>query len=253
MFWSRKKNEPKEASQQASQQVSQQALPDASPTQLPADAPPVPPPQAVMQAPAHEVVTPALEQHATAIEQLVDLDEINAPAEQTIAPENVVEPPPVVAKPQNVQSPVPVAIRYNQFGEIVSLLLKSPTYQRAALQDLEWLVLPPLRLGQISIAKTPFDGSDTTVAIGTVIWARVSEEIDHRLSTELDKPIRLSQSDWNSGPVLWIVATAGEARVVRALIDRVIQTSGSGSGAKVRTRTPEGAVKVLNYTLGSQA
>ena len=242
MFWSRKKKDSKEATQASepgpvgsiAASVGETVVPVQQDSSLRSD--------------------PVRESSASAIEQLIDLDELR-PTEEPLHPAaHSTEPlQPSSAETQTVPSPVPVAIRYHQFGEIVSLLLKSPTYQRAALQDLEWLVLPPLRLGQISIAKAPVAGSDTPVPIGTVIWARVSEEIDHRLSTELNKPIRLSQSDWNCGSVLWIVATVGEARVVRALIDRVIQGNDLGPRAKVRTRTPEGAVKVLNYTLGSQA
>lgn len=196
---------------------------------------------------------PVPEKSETAIEQLIDLEEdirLQGPIGQTV--QHASQPPSSsAAQSEAVQSPVPVTVRYSQLGEIVSLLLKSPTYQRAVLQDLEWLVLPPLRLGQISIAKTLVQGTDAKVPIGTVIWARVSNEIDHRLSTELDRPIRLSQSDWNSGPVLWIVATAGETRVVRALIERVIYASGLGASARVRTTTPEGVIKVLDYAPSS--
>ncbi|MEM7748596.1 MAG: toxin-activating lysine-acyltransferase [Pseudomonadota bacterium] len=233
MFWSRKKRSYKETAQEAERHSEASII--ASETGSGASA------------------EPMREQSEAAIEQLADLH-ADVPSQAVPMKDGHSTGPQLssIERSQTVQSPVPVTVRYGQLGEIVSLLLKSPTYQRAALQDLEWLVLPPLRLGQISIAKTLVAGTDAKVPIGTVIWARVSNSIDHRLATELDKPIRLSEADWNSGSILWIVATAGETRVVRALIERVIQTSGLGSSARVRTTTPDGAVKVLDYVPSSQ-
>ena len=66
------------------------------------------------------------------------------------------------------------------FGRIVSILMRSVTYKHYALSDLEWLVLPPMHLGQCAVMEATVNGRQAPVAVA--LWASVSDEVDKRLS-----------------------------------------------------------------------
>lgn len=86
------------------------------------------------------------------------------------------------------------------FMRIISLFVRSPSYKHYALSDLEWLVIPPLRLGQCGILNAETRG--LPVAAAVALWASVSPEVDHGLSQNLSVPIRLRPDEWRSGEIL---------------------------------------------------
>lgn len=81
-------------------------------------------------------------------------------------------------------------------GEIVGLFAQSPKHRHLFLSDLEWLLAPPLSLGQLRVVR-----GENGEAIAVVIWARVSEEVASKLLSKT----RLQPGDWNSGSQVWIV------------------------------------------------
>lgn len=93
-------------------------------------------------------------------------------------------------------------------GEIVWLLSQSPAHRHALfLADLEWLVMPPLTLGQYRL----FYGKGRPV--GVAVWAFVSEDAEKRLSSGG----RLAAGEWRGGDRLWLVeliAPFGQAEVM---------------------------------------
>src|SRR5262245_41508576 len=69
------------------------------------------------------------------------------------------------AKPAGAGQPSPAAA----LGEIVSLLVQSPAHRHLFINDLEWLVVPPVMLKQFAI----FRQGARPVAYAS--WALVSE------------------------------------------------------------------------------
>lgn len=130
------------------------------------------------------------------------------------------------------------------FGEIVSLLMRTPNYKNLTLADLEWFVVPPVASGQFTLAEAQSKSSGITQPMGVVLWARVSPEVDKRLHENLDQPIRLKPAEWTSGDNVWLIEAAGEARVIEALIKRMRETIWAGRSVRLRARDKDGKAAV---------
>lgn len=115
---------------------------------------------------------------------------------------------------------------------IISVLSRSPHYRHYTISDLEWLVLPPLRLGQCAIlhAETP----GVPVAAAVALWASVSPEVDLKLSQNLTVPIRLRPDEWRSGDILWLVDVIGASDAISQLLTRLKSDALKGQQVKLR-------------------
>jgi hemolysin-activating ACP:hemolysin acyltransferase len=120
------------------------------------------------------------------------------------------------------------------FGGAVALFTRSPAHRHYTLADLEWCLVPALMLNQFMMveAKLP-DGQ--AVPIGLVLWARVSAEIDARLSAAPRYPIRLHTNEWQSGDVIWIIDAVGVPKAVQQCIDALAKTVFKGKQFKMLT------------------
>ena len=138
-----------------------------------------------------------------------------------------------------------VAVRHSlAFAQIVSLLMRSAQHKRYPIGALEWLVIPPLLTGQFSIAEARSKQSGASAPVAVVLWARVSPEVDKRLSENLDRPIQLRPREWRSGDLLWVVEAVGDARVLPPLLKRLGESTFKGREVKVRRRGADGKVAV---------
>ncbi len=118
------------------------------------------------------------------------------------------------------------------FAGAVSLFMRSPAHRHCTMADLEWCLLPALRLNQFMAAEARLpDGQAIPTAL--VLWARVSEEIDTQLSAAPRHPIRLHPNEWQSGNVTWIVDAIGEPGAVRECIEALAQTAFRGKVFKM--------------------
>jgi cytolysin-activating lysine-acyltransferase len=130
------------------------------------------------------------------------------------------------------------------FAQIVSLLMRSAHHKRYPIGALEWLVIPPLLTGQFSIVEARSKQSGASAPVAVALWARVSPEVDKRLSENLDKPIQLRPREWRSGDLLWIVEAVGDKRVLPPLLKRLSESTFKGREVKVRRRGADGKVAV---------
>ena len=134
------------------------------------------------------------------------------------------------------------------FLHIVSALTRSPQYRAMPLSDLEWLVLPPLKLGQCAVlegtAPTPAVAAPTAIAL----WAHASPELDRRLSSDAAGPVRMAPSDWRSGDILWLIDVVGDASAVAQLVAHLRSVTFKGRSIKFRAAGADGrsTVSVLN-------
>ncbi len=124
------------------------------------------------------------------------------------------------------------------FGDIVALLAKSPAHRHYSLADFDWCILPPFTLNQFIVAEAKL-ANGHSVPAGLVFWARVSADIDARLTQAPRYPIRLHPNEWRSGDVFWIVDTVGDPKVVQNMIAQLANTAFEGKPFKMLS-SPDG-------------
>jgi hemolysin-activating ACP:hemolysin acyltransferase len=138
-----------------------------------------------------------------------------------------------------------IAVRHSlAFAQIVSVLMRSPQHSRYPIAALQWLVLPPLLTGQFGVAEARSKQGGAAAPIAVALWARVSPEVDKRLSENLDKPVQLRPREWRSGDILWLVEAVGDQRALPPFLKRLGETVFKGRDVKVRRRGADGKVSV---------
>lgn len=130
------------------------------------------------------------------------------------------------------------------FGEIVSVLMRAPHYKHYSLADLEWLVVPPLLANQFTLAEARAKEGGIPAPVGIALWARVSEEVDAKLSSGLDRPVRLRPDEWTSGDIFWLIDAVGAPEAVKAMVARMSEAVFDGRPFKLRARDQDGKVTV---------
>lgn len=138
------------------------------------------------------------------------------------------------------------------FGEIVTLLMRSPADKHHSLADLEWLVVPAVARGQYALAEAQSKETGAVSPVGAVLWAFVSEEVEKRLS-DLSAPLRLKPNEWRSGDIPWIVQAIGDRRVLAGLIQQLTKTAFKDRQPKMRARGPDGKISVGHLTIKDKA
>jgi hemolysin-activating ACP:hemolysin acyltransferase len=146
------------------------------------------------------------------------------------------------------------AVRHSlAFAQIVSMLMRSQQHKRYPIATLEWLVIPPLLTGQFSIAEARSNQNGASAPVAVALWARVSPEVDKRLSENLDKPMQLRPREWRSGDILWLVEAVGAPRVLPQFLKHLTETTFKGREVKVRSRGADGKPNVSRLGLGVSA
>jgi cytolysin-activating lysine-acyltransferase len=137
--------------------------------------------------------------------------------------------------------------------QIIGVLMRSQHYRQYTLGDLDWLVIPPVLAGQFRIGEVKTKKDDATIPVAVLLWARVSPEVDERLTKSDSPAIRLSPEEWTSGDILWLTHAAGEPRFVRHLLKQISETAFKGLEVKTRARGEDGKVVVQLLPTGSEA
>ena len=130
------------------------------------------------------------------------------------------------------------------FGEVTTLLMRSPQFKQQSLADLEWLAVPAVMSGQFLVAEAQSKTSGLMAPVAMVLWAAVSAEVDARLAAATDGPLRLKAEEWRSGDNLWVIEAVGEPQLVQALLKRLLATAAKGRPIKMRTRARDGSMRV---------
>ena len=119
-------------------------------------------------------------------------------------------------------------------GEAVGLLMRDPKYRHLALADLEWLLLPAVTANQMMTMRGKVKDengqeSGLTVPLALALYAKVSKEVDEKLTTQRDAgaPLRLSPSDWTSADIPWLVLASGPKEVMPGLHAKMKETLGA--------------------------
>jgi hemolysin-activating ACP:hemolysin acyltransferase len=168
-----------------------------------------------------------------------DAAKANAPAAEPAPPAEKPLPPEELKKRAEASQRLSATV-----GELVGLMIRSPRHRDRKLSDLRWLVLPAVRAGQFALMQAQSKSQGFTAPVAAVLWARVSAEVDKRLSENLGEPIRLGPREWRSGDILWLIDAIGDERAVAALVQRLRAKEWKGKPVKARMTDAKGEVKV---------
>ena len=137
------------------------------------------------------------------------------------------------------------------FSHIIAVMMRDRQFRSMPLSDLEWLVLPPVMAGQYKIGQAPKKQSapDQTergivIPAAAALWARVSPNLDKKLSENPDPQFRLRFDEWASGDAIWLMAVAGDERIVQNLLQQLQATEFKGQPVKMRSRGPDGSLMI---------
>lgn len=120
-------------------------------------------------------------------------------------------------------------------ADAIGLYMRSDRHKHQSIADLEWMLMPPLMLGQIKFAyarpqmkqaKDADTGNDEKlppVAVAMVTWAMVSPEVAAKLDAQkkAGQPFRLAPQEWRSGRERRIVDGIGEKELISELTKRL--------------------------------
>jgi len=123
------------------------------------------------------------------------------------------------------------------FGEIVSVLVRAQDYRARPIAALEEIAIPAVFSGQFSLAQAQSSFNGMVAPVGVVFWARVSPEVDQRLTERIaTEPVRLQLPEWCGGQIIWIVDAVGEHKVVEAMLTRLLETDWKGQEVRLRAQ-----------------
>jgi hemolysin-activating ACP:hemolysin acyltransferase len=171
----------------------------------------------------------------------------SSPATQAVTTE------PAAAKPEVDQAAIQAAMgdaqrRHAALGQILAVLSNVPQFQNATLGSAIALAAPAIATGQFLVAMAHSAQSGIAAPAGVALWASVSDEVDRRFSEDLDKPFSISPSEWQSGPHVWLIVTAGDPRSLNVMISNAQQSVLSGRQLKMRTTDGEGKPIIRTFT-----
>ena len=138
-----------------------------------------------------------------------------------------------------------------RFGEVVSVMMRAQQFRDLPLKHLQELVVPPLMSGQFLVAEAQSKAQGFVTPVAAALWARVSKEVDQRLSADLDKPVQLAPNDWNGGDIGWLIVLVGNVQALAPLLKQLQDTTFKGRPVKMRSRGKDG--KRVVTTLSGQA
>lgn len=143
--------------------------------------------------------------------------------------------------------------RNASFGELVMLLSASPQHRGYSLGDLEWLVAPPLRLGQFLLAEASSKDKGYLGPAAAILWADVSPDVDARLMASVDRPFRLNPQEWKCGDIRWVIEVVGDQNVAGQVLQRLVTTEWKGNAPKVRVINKDGKPAIGRFEVKPQA
>ncbi len=95
-------------------------------------------------------------------------------------------------------TPAPSLDKVQAMGHALWLMMQSPLHRHLFIADLEWMLVPPVALGQFRLWR------QENRPIGFVTWALVAPEVEERLRRG---DIRLKPAEWKSGDAVWLMDT----------------------------------------------
>lgn len=129
--------------------------------------------------------------------------------------------------------------RIKAVGHAVWLMSRSPLHKHLMITDIEWLVTPPVMLGQFHL----WERSGNPHAFAS--WAYLNEEAQERIVTNGIR--RLMPTDWKSGDQLWLIDFVCPFGGADALIEELKTRVLSNQRLKMLQATPGGRRSVVEW------
>lgn len=126
------------------------------------------------------------------------------------------------------------------FGEVVTLMMRTPRYRKMPIESLEATAAAPVALGQVAIAEAQSKETGAVMPIAAVLWAKVSPEVDRRLSDTENETTSLSIHEWRSGDIPWIIEAIGERKALGKLLHQLVTSVFKSTQPKMRTTGADG-------------
>ena len=137
----------------------------------------------------------------------------------------------------------------SKFGNMVTVMMQSPHHGRIALSELRDRLVPPLLNNQYRLAEAHKKGSGSTIPVGLILWARVSDEVHKRMLEGLDKPFELKANEWQGGENYWIIDAIGQERFLSPLLSDLRKKEFKGKSVQYRARSDNGPeVRTIDET-----
>ena len=140
-----------------------------------------------------------------------------------------------------------------RLGEVVSVLMRAPQFRPLSLAEIQALVLPPLMSGQFMVAEARSKTKGFITPVAAALWAKVSKEVDKRLSENLDKPIQLAPNEWKSGEIAWLIVLAGNPQAIAPMLKKFQETTLKGQSLKMRAKGKDGKMIVTTFTAQAES
>lgn len=136
-------------------------------------------------------------------------------------------------------------------GDMVVVLSRSPAHKHYSLADIEWMVLPPVFMGQFYIVETAHKERGFRAPIAAVTWAFVSEEVDRRLAEQgAGSRARLRPDEWNCGEIAWLIDAVGSTEGVKAALQSLKDGPFKDKRLKLIAQGPDKArVETLDHLI----
>ena len=135
--------------------------------------------------------------------------------------------------------------RFTVYGKMLSILGRQKPFVDMPLGQIAAMVGPAVDAGLFAIADgQPKDQSGPAIPIAFIIWARVSAEVDKKLSENLQEMVTLTPQDWTSGDIHWLLLSVGPQQAIGAILKTVSQKLPPGQNFKTRFADKDGQQKV---------
>src|SRR5262245_50883168 len=138
-----------------------------------------------------------------------------------------------------------------RFGEVVSVMMRAQQFRDLPLKHLQELVVPPVMLRQFLVSEAQPKAQAFVTPVAAPLWARVSKEVDRRLSDALETPLQQATKERNSGDLGLLVVVGGNLQALAPLLKQLQDTTFKGRPVKMRSRGKDG--KRVVTTLSGQA
>lgn len=129
-------------------------------------------------------------------------------------------------------------------GDIAVLFSRSPAHKHYTFADIEWMILPAVISGQAYIAELQHKEHGARAPVAAVLWARVSTDVDARLTANISHKLRLRADEWQSGEIHWIIDIAGEAHAIAGALAELAQTQLKGNRVSLVVADADGVLRI---------
>ncbi len=129
--------------------------------------------------------------------------------------------------------------RITAIGHAVWLMARSPLHKHLFLTDIDWLVAPPVVLGQFRLwsnGGNPF---------GFASWAFLGEEAEERITQKGIR--RLMPTDWKSGDNLWLIDFLSPFGKQDEMLKELREKVHAGRKMKMLQAAPGGGTAVVEW------